>query len=201
VAVLNRQGTVFSWSLQRAAFRLFSFLQVSKVEVRAAHIPGILNIHADALSRPQQVFATEWALDRAVFRWLCASCQFAPVIDAFATAANAQLPLFYSPIPAENAMGLDAFNQSWEGWSLYMFPPFALLSQVIQKLAASVGVKALLVFPYQPRRPWFPILMSLPHSKLIQLPLRRKLLTQPHSPAVHPQLATLRLHAAVFSGP
>jgi ribonuclease HI len=201
VAVLNRQGTVRSWHLQRVAARLFRFLQETNVQVRAAHIPGILNVHADALSRPDKVFATEWALDRAVFRWVCASCNFEPAIDAFATAANAQLPLFFSPVPAEGAAGLDAFNQAWEGWSIYMFPPFVLLPQVIQKLSRSRGTKALLIFPMQPRRPWYPVLMALRHTTPLPLPLRRRLLSQPHNGEVHPRLSILNLHAAVFWGP
>jgi hypothetical protein len=201
VAVLNRQGTVCSWSLQRVAAALFAFLQSTRVQVRAAHIPGILNIHADALSRPDKIFASEWSLNRAVFRWLCAKCNFFPSIDAFATAANAQLPLFYSPVPAESAAGLDAFSQCWDGWQLYLFPPFVLLPQVIQKFVSSTGTSALLVFPMQPRRGWYPQLMSIPHSTPIRLPLRRNLLVQLHNQAVHPRLAVLNLYAAVFWGP
>jgi hypothetical protein len=199
VAVLNRQGSICSWSLQRIAFSLFRFLQATNLEVRAAHIPGILNKGADILSRPNQIFATEWALNKSVFRWICASLHFSPAIDAFATAANAQLPAYFSPVPDEGAAGLDAFNQSWDGWALYLFPPFVLLPQVIQKLQASKSTTALLVYPEQPRRPWYPGLMQIPHSSPIPLPVRRTLLSQPHNAATHPRLAVLNLHAATFN--
>jgi hypothetical protein len=201
VAALNRQGTVLSWSLQRVAYILFEFLQRSNVRIRAAHIPGVLNLNADILSRATKVYATEWSLDKSVFRWLCASLHCAPLIDAFATSMNKQLPVYFSPVPDIEAAGLDAFNQSWAGMSVYLFPPFSLLPQVIQKLMSSTGVVALLVFPNQPRRPWFPVLMNITHSPLICLPLRRRLLQQPHNEALHQNLAVLNLHAALFRVP
>jgi hypothetical protein len=199
VAVLNRQGTVFSQTLQLQAFSLFEYLQEVQVCVRAAHIPGILNLRADILSRPDTVYATEWSLDKAVFRWLCASFHFSPLVDAFATASNAQVPCYFSPVPDEQAAALDAFNQSWDGLKLYLFPPFSLLSQVVQKMLTSHHLEALVVYPSQPRRPWFPVLMSVAHSTPLLLPLRPHLLRQSHNQATHPRLRVLSLHAAVFS--
>jgi hypothetical protein len=199
VAVLNRQGTVHSRRVQEIAYQLFFYLQTHNVQVRAAHIPGVFNKQADMLSRPDKIYSTEWALDRAVFRNICDRLHFSPLIDAFATAANAQLPIFYSPVPDITACGVDAFNHSWEDWCVYLFPPFVLMPQVVQKMASSRGLRALLIFPAQPRRAWYPGLMALPHSSPVPLPLRRTLLTQPHSAAVHPRLRLLNLHAAVFS--
>jgi hypothetical protein len=201
VAIINRQGTVFSKQLQAVAYELFAFLQRERVQVRAAHIPGILNMGADILSRPDTVYSTEWSLDKPVFRWVCAKLNFSPKIDLFATSMNNQLPLYFSPVPDEKAAGLDAFNQSWDGWSVYIFPPFSLMSQVIQKLTTSKQVTALVIFPYQPRRVWFPVLMGIPHSTPMTLPLRPTLLVQPHNQAVHPRLRILNLHAARFSVP
>jgi ribonuclease HI len=199
VAVLNRQGTVHSFSLQRLSYLLFEMLQASQLQVRAAHIPGVLNLQADILSRPNKIYSTEWSLDQAVFRWLCATFNFSPKIDVFATSANTQLPMYYSPVPDAQATGLDAFNQNWDGWPIYVFPPFALYAQVIQKLAATSNCTALLVYPNQPRKPWYPMLLSLPHAQPVRLPMRRALLHQPHSQAVHPRLALLDLHATLFS--
>jgi hypothetical protein len=201
VAVLNRQGTIFSQPLQEAAFALFEFLQREGILVRAAHIPGILNLGADILSRPDTVYATEWSLDRSVFRWLCAKLNFQPKIDVFATSLNSQLPLYFSPVPDEKAAGLDAFNQNWDGWLIYVFPPFMLMSQVIQKLAVSRQVSALVIYPKQPRRAWYPVLMEIPHSTPVCLPIRKSLLRQPHNLATHPRLQVLNLHAAMFSVP
>jgi hypothetical protein len=201
VAVLNRQGTVVSLSLQAEAFELFEYLQQMLIAIRAAHIPGILNLNADILSRPDTVYATEWSLDKSVFRQLCASFSFTPMVDAFATAMNAQIPSYFSPVPDENAAALDAFNQNWNGWALYMFPPFTLLSQVIQKLAVSTQLEVLLIYPSQPRRAWYPALMALQHTTPARLPLSPRLLRQPHNSAQHPRLSALNLHAATFSVP
>jgi hypothetical protein len=101
-------------------------------------------------------------------------------------------------VPDDKAAGLDAFNQSWDGWNLYLFPPFSLLSQVIQKLATAKQARALLVYPAQPRRVWYPVLMALEHTEPLRLPMRNTLLRQPHNQARHPRLQVLNLHAAIF---
>ena len=56
-------------------------------------------------------------------------------MDMFATVSNSSLPQFMSPIPEPRALAVDALKtQDWQGRSMYMFPPFPLLSKVIQKL-------------------------------------------------------------------
>ena len=44
------------------------------------------------------------------------------------------LPQFMSLIPEPRALAIDALSQDWQGWSMYMFPPFPLLSKVLQRL-------------------------------------------------------------------
>ena len=48
-----------------------------------------------------------------------------------ATVSDSCLPQFISPIPEPRALAADALSQDWEGRSMYMFPPFPLLTKVI----------------------------------------------------------------------
>ena len=43
-------------------------------------------------------------------------------------------PQFMSPVPEPPALATDALSQDWQGRSMYLLPPFPLLSKVIQKL-------------------------------------------------------------------
>jgi hypothetical protein len=197
VAIINRQGTVLSLEMQRVAQRLFDSLQERDTLVTAAHIPGNQNLQADILSRPDKIFATEWKLDSTTFRKICQHFNFKPRIDAFATALTAQLPIYFSPVPDEGAAGLDAFAQSWDGWDMYLFPPFSLYAQVISKLRRSQGTTALIIYPQQPRKPWFPGLQALMITQPFQLPRIQHVLTQSHSKVRHPALKILNLHAVL----
>ena len=54
-------------------------------------------------------------------------------VDMFATVHNMHLPQFVSLISELRALAIDALSQAWQGRSMFMFPPFPLLSKVIQK--------------------------------------------------------------------
>ena len=51
----------------------------------------------------------------------------------FATIHNTHFPQFMSHISEPRALAIDALSQDWQGRSMLMFPPFPLLSKVIQK--------------------------------------------------------------------
>jgi hypothetical protein len=171
------------------------------VQLRAAHIPGIYNVNADMLSSQTQVYLTVWCLESKVFTKISEISNFAPQIDVFATSLTTKLPIYFSPVPDDNAAGLDAFQQSWNGWDVYLFPSFPLLSQVVQKLGASTNVSASLIYPHQPRKNWYPALRSLLQPPSTRIPLSTTNLQQPHNKATHPALQSLNLHAALYRSP
>ena len=58
--------------------------------------------------------------------------------------------------------------QDSQGRSLYMFPPFALLNKVIQKLKSTQGGKVILIALWWPSKPWFPHLcLCVDHPRII----------------------------------
>ena len=107
---------------------------------------GSSNVTADALSRPNQVIGSEWTLhqevvDQLVHRWLA-------MIDLFATALTARLPVYFSPASDPRAAGTDAFLQPWDDLQAYAFPPIAIIRRVLLKLRSSKNCELTLIAPF-----------------------------------------------------
>ena len=75
--------------------------------------------------------------------------------------------------------------------SAYVFPPFALIREVIRQLQLSRNAYLTLIAPWWPQREWFPDLQELAIEPPVALPLRRDLLHQPHFHRYHLQLHVL----------
>ena len=175
--IYQKQGGTRSTSLLRLTVELFLWLESQDIIVRARHIPGCLNVIADHLSRPNQPIPTEWSLHpeivKRIFRFWGT-----PEVDMFATLSNSHLPRFMSPVPEPRALAVDALSQDWQGRSMYMFPPFPLLSKVVQKLRSTQVAEVILVAPWWPSQPWFPHLLRLCVEHPLFLPYRQDLLSQ-----------------------
>ena len=65
--------------------------------VTARCIPKKKNILADQLSHSDQILPTEWSSLPWLFNTICEAFGW-PLIDMFATRANAELPLHVSPV-------------------------------------------------------------------------------------------------------
>ena len=113
----------------------------------AVHLPGILNVLADRLSRPNTVLTTEWCLNEGVTQSLWAKWE-RPHIDLFATKANCRLQTFVSPVRDPQAFAVEALSLDWRGMFAYVFPPPKMLPQVLQKALESRPFKMILVAPY-----------------------------------------------------
>ena len=177
VSYINKQGGTRSTSLLRLTVKLFLWLESQDIIIRARHIPGCLNMIADHLSRPNQPILTEWSLHpeivKRIFRFWGT-----PEVDMFATLSNSHLPRFMSPVPEPRALAVDALSQDWQGRSMYMFPPFPLLSKAVQKLRSTQVAEVILVAPWWPSQPWFPHLLRLCVEHPLILPYRQDLLSQ-----------------------
>jgi hypothetical protein len=193
VAYINRQGGTKSPNLCRLAEQMLSWTQDRQISLTARHIPGKLNVIADLLSREHQVIHTEWMLHVDIFGMLCQLWE-RPHIDLFATILNHQLPTYVSPMPDEQAFGVDALSMSWKGMLAYAFPPFPLLARVIRKIAEE-GHEVILIAPAWARQTWFPELLGLLIDHPRQLPRWPNILHQSRGKALHQALDMLDLHA------
>ena len=153
-----------------------------------------------SLSLPHQLRHTEWSLHPEVFRSI--SHMWPVQLDLFATSANRQCSVFFSPFRDPLVTGTDAFLQRWDGLQAYAFPPWSVIPRVLAKFRVSPGTELALIAPYWPRRAWFPDLLHLSLAPPVALPLRRDLLRLPQSPQASPSsLERLRrfTRAAGFS--
>ena len=87
---------------------------------------------ADGLSRSRSL-PTEWELNPEVFQELLLRFPHME-IDLFATRFNAKLPHFVSPVPDPLALSMDGLSYEWLHRDLYAFPPFPLVTKVLQKV-------------------------------------------------------------------
>ena len=103
-----------------------------------------MNVLADKASRDGPI-SMEWSLDRDSFKRI-----WGVPLDLFAIPENSQLPQFASPCPDPCHLGCDALDDSLD-WnqlrSIYRFPPFQLIEEVLWKLRDFRG-SGLLVTPF-----------------------------------------------------
>ena len=99
-------------------------------------------------------------LHKEVFQKICLRAALRLEIDLFVSALNAQLPKFFSRGRDPQAWKIDALSFPWTVQGLFAFPPFSMIPKVLEKVA-SEEVDLLLVTPFWPRRPWFPLFFKL----------------------------------------
>ena len=112
--------------------QILAFTNSRRIQIRARHVPGSLNVIADSLSRRDKVIQTEWSLHQQIFNQIY-RVWHTPMVDLFATHLNYKLPIYVFPVPDRKAWKVDALNICWEGLDGYVFCPVAILPQVIQK--------------------------------------------------------------------
>jgi hypothetical protein len=113
----------------------------------------------DELSRRGETPKSEWKLNPRVFEQL--DLIWGPhKVDLFASAANTQLPRYFSWAHDPSAEGWDALQQDWRSLKGFANPPFALLGRVLTKVAME-RLTLTLVAPWWPSRPWFPTLLQM----------------------------------------
>ena len=156
VSYINKQGGTRSLTLLRLTVDLFLWLESKNIIVRP--------------------ISTEWSLHPEIVEHIF-RVWGTPEVDMFATLSNSHLPRFMSPIPEPRALAVDALSQDWQGRSMYMFPPFPLLSKVMQKLRSTQVAEVILV-AWWPSQSWFPHLLRLCVEHPLVLPYRRDLLSQ-----------------------
>ena len=179
-------------------FDLFSLVLQWGMSIRARHIPGRLNRTADLLSRSDQIVNTEWTLSRPVAAQLW-KVWGTPMIDLMATELTTQLPTYISPYPDPRAFAVDAMTCAWEGMDAYLFPPWAMIGEVLTKLSLESNCVVTLIVPRWPNRSWFPVLLGMLVDVPVSLPPRSDLIGMPHNGRKFGAIHSLDLHACRVS--
>ncbi len=184
VSHINRQGGSRSRTLDRLARHLLLWSQDKFLSLRAVHVPGVLNLVADFLSR-QKLKPGEWMLNRQTVSQIWDLFGKAEV-DLFASQESSQCPLWFS-LSFPTTLGIDAFANPWPNVSLYAFPPIKLIPAVLCRVKVS-GARLLLIAPFWPSQTWFSELTPLLYRPPWEIPIRRDLLSQLQGKIWHPHL-------------
>ncbi len=183
VSHINRQGGSRSRTLDRLARHLLLWSQDKFLSLRAVHVPGVLNLAADFLSR-QKLKPGEWMLNRQTVSQIWDLFGKAEV-DLFASQESSQCPLWFS-LSFPTTLGIDAFAHPWPNVNLYAFPPIKLIPAVLCRVKVS-SARLLLIAPFWPSQTWFSELTPLLYRPPWEIPIRRDLLSQLQGKIWHPQ--------------
>ena len=163
---VNHMGTS-----QNLAKEIWLWCAQRNIWLTAVHIPGVENVEADKQSRRSHS-QLEWTLDRTIFRDCINAAKVEPNIDLFASRINHQLQPYVSWHPDPGAVAIDAFHLSWKQYVPYMFPPFSLISRVLQKIQQE-KVQGIIIVPKWPTQTWWPVLMRMLVDNPVLLPKRK----------------------------
>ena len=149
VSYVNGMGGCKSAACNEVAKKIWDWCIQRGLWLSAVHIPGTMNVKADALSR-RHYSDHEWMLNNAMFSRLC---KIFPglTIDLFASILNHRLPRYVSWGPDSQAFSVDAFDISWKGQRFYAFPPFSLIPRCLEKVVCdqAEGVLVVSAWPTQ----------------------------------------------------
>ena len=198
VKYVNDMGGMASKTMDSIAKDIWEWCIKREIFLSAVHVPGVENTVADYFSRHFSD-STEWFLKQEVFHRVCANF-FKPDIDLFASRLNAQLDRFVSWFAEPGATYVNAFSLTWSDFAPYIFPPFSLIGQVLNKLKRDKVEKAILVFPLWRSQIWFLMVMEMLYTFPVRLPRHRDLMVLPHNSQNHPLSKRINMVAAGVSG-
>ncbi len=174
-AYMNRMGGVRSEQCRFRAELIWQWLLSRGCWATTRYLPGEENCTADRLSRKLSE-GMEWQLQPSIFQAVCNHFQVFPQVDLFASEDNAQLPIFFSFQPQEQALGTDAFLYDWGKYdTAYVFCPFSVLPRVLQKVKTD-GANVILIAPVWTTAVWWANAMKLLRANPLMLPAGRTLL-------------------------
>lgn len=195
ISYINRMGGIKFPELNLLARKIWKWCQKRNIFIYAIYIQSKENKEADFESRQTSV-DIEYELSDMAFDLICKNFG-KPSIDLFASRHNAKCKKFISWHKDPEALATDAFTIRWNKSSLYAFPPFSLISRVLQKIISD-DARVILVVPFWPTQPWFPLFTHLlVNEPLYFRPKKDLLLSFDRTP--HPLWRKLSLVAGVLS--
>ena len=133
------------------------------------------------------------------FQQACDKLQFSPNIDLFASRINHQIKPYVSYHPDPEALAVNAFHQTWVNHKFYAFPPFSIISQVLQKIQECS--EGLVLVPKWPTQTWWSAAMQMLVQPPVMLPKSETTLFLPSNPQErHPLHQSMSLVLCHLSG-
>lgn len=166
VSYINRMGGIQFPHLNSIPRQIWQWCENRKIIIFASYIKSELNIIADRESRRSHS-EIECELNDNYFEIILKNFG-SPMIDLFASRANAKVKCYVSWKSDPDAFEIDAFTFSWAPYFFYAFPPFALISKMLQKIIFERS-EGIVVVPKWHAQAWYPIFMKLVCSKCVTL--------------------------------
>lgn len=182
LSYINRFGGCRSMRCHNIAKEIWKWCQERQGFMTATYINTRDNVIADALSRSKKD-ESDFMLDKTQFLQICESFGI-PEIDLFATHKTNQCKDFISFLPDPFSLWVDSFTYSWDGIFFYAFPPFNMITRVLNKIKQERS-RGIVVAPYWPSQSWFPIFTTLVTSRIIYLQPNPSLLFCPYTNRNH----------------
>lgn len=192
---INRMGSIKFPHLSDLSRQIWCWCAERNLFIYAAYIPSALNLEADTESWVVSK-ETEWSLNQEYFNRI--DSNFGPFdIDLFAASNNTKCPLFVSWFPDPIAHAVDAFSLNWGRYYFYTFPPFILVLRVLRTIITDEA-EGILVAPWWPAQPWFPLFTQLLVGQPIRFNPDPKMLSSPFRES-HPAWNRISLVAVKVS--
>ncbi|XP_044753365.1 uncharacterized protein LOC123312871 [Coccinella septempunctata] len=197
LSYINKMGSVQHPELNELSRLIWKWCETKNVVLFASYIKSEDNWQADRASRilPPE---TEWSLNNDAFKTIERNFG-TPEIDLFASANNYKCKKYISWYRDSGAYAVDAFTLDWSALYFYAFPPFAMISRVLQKISKEKA-EGIIVVPLWKSQAWYPLFLKLITQSPIIFEPKSNLLISPYSNAAHPLADQLTLVAARLSG-
>lgn len=196
ISYINRYGGVQFAHLNNVARKIWQWCEERRLYLYASYIKSKENVEADEESRRCNI-DTEWCLSVSVFEKIT-DIFGTPQIDLFATRLNAKCQKYVSWKRDPEAFNIDAFTLDWSLLFFYAFPPFSLILKSLQKIINDKA-SGIMVVPYWPSQPWFPLFMKLSRYEPLYFHPSPELLLSPFRTR-HPLWNRLTLVSSLLSG-
>lgn len=195
ISYINRMGGIQFPHLTQLAREIWQWCESRNIWLFASYVNTRHN-RADIESRKINP-DTEWELSDNAFQDIINLFGF-PEIDLFASRSNAKCSSFISWKQDPESLAVDAFTINWKQKYFYAFPPFSLILKCLRKIIDDEAT-GILVFPYWPSQPWYPLLQNLLVTRIHFFNPSKGLLRSNFRDH-HPLHASLTLGAAKLCG-
>lgn len=196
ISYVNRMGGIQFPHLTDITKQLWQWCEHRNMYVFASYIRSSDNYDADKESRRTHP-DIEWQL--ANYAYLEIVTKFGtPNIDLFASRINNKCPRFVSWHRDPNAYAVNAFTISWSNFNFYAFPPFTMILKSLRKIISD-NAKGIMVVPYWPTQPWYPLFKNLLVSDMLIFKADENLILSTNYSRRHLR-SSITLVAGVLSG-
>lgn len=183
VAYINKMGGIQFPHLTKITRDLWEWCESKRLFVFASYIKSRDNTIADYESRRTHP-DIEWELSDWAFDSLTNTFGY-PDIDLFASRINNKCATYISWHRDPDAFAIDAFTVSWSNFDFYAFPPVSVILKTLRKIITD-RAQGIMVVPFWPTQPWYPLFMSLLVSNTITFsPKSHALLFHSSSSRIH----------------